>query len=69
MTEDISPWALLDLVDQVYVVTSQLGFEALLAGKQVHCFGVPFFMPLIWITAVISTLIPGSVVGSNRRLP
>ena len=42
MTEDISPWALLDLVDQVYVVTSQLGFEALLAGKQVHCFGVPF---------------------------
>ena len=43
VTEDINPWALLDLVDQVYVVTSQLGFEALLAGKQVHCFGVPFY--------------------------
>jgi len=43
VTEDINPWVLLDLVDQVYVVTSQLGFEALLAGKQVHCFGVPFY--------------------------
>lgn len=41
--EDISPWALLDVVDKVYVVTSQLGFEGLLAGKQVFCFGVPFY--------------------------
>lgn len=41
--DDLSPWALLDLVDTVYVVTSQLGFEALLAGKRVHCFGMPFY--------------------------
>lgn len=41
--DDVNPWALLDRVDQVYVVTSQLGFEALLAGKQVHCFGMPFY--------------------------
>lgn len=41
--DDLNPWALLDLVDQVYVVTSQLGFEALLAGKKVHCFGMPFY--------------------------
>ncbi|MBT2801137.1 capsular polysaccharide biosynthesis protein [Halomonas sp. ISL-56] len=41
--EDLNPWALLDQVDHVYVVTSQLGFEALLAGKQVHCFGIPFY--------------------------
>lgn len=27
----------------MYVVTSQLGFEALLAGKRVHCFGMPFY--------------------------
>ncbi|WP_207951803.1 hypothetical protein [Pseudomaricurvus alcaniphilus] len=40
---DISPWAALDLVDEVYVVTSQMGFEALMAGKIVHCFGMPFY--------------------------
>lgn len=41
--DDLSPWALLDGVQQVYVVTSQLGFEALLAGKKVHCYGMPFY--------------------------
>lgn len=41
--EDLNPWALFDQVGHVYVVTSQLGFEALLAGKQVHCFGIPFY--------------------------
>jgi len=41
--EDISPWALLDTVQTVYVVTSQMGFEALIAGKQVHCYGQPFY--------------------------
>jgi len=43
VSDDVNPWALLDVVEQVYVVTSQLGFEALLAGKTVHCFGVPFY--------------------------
>ncbi|WP_447044932.1 capsular polysaccharide biosynthesis protein [Vreelandella sp. H-I2] len=41
--EDVNPWSLFDQVDHVYVVTSQLGLEALLAGKQVHCFGIPFY--------------------------
>ncbi|MFV8781651.1 capsular polysaccharide biosynthesis protein [Microbulbifer sp. SA54] len=41
--EDTSPWALLDGVERVYVVTSQMGFDALLAGKPVHCFGMPFY--------------------------
>nr|WP_284500139.1 capsular polysaccharide biosynthesis protein [Microbulbifer sp. GX H0434] len=40
---DIAPWALLDAVESVYAVTSQLGFEALLAGRKVHCFGLPFY--------------------------
>ncbi|CAM3452536.1 Beta-3-deoxy-D-manno-oct-2-ulosonic acid transferase [Halomonas casei] len=43
ISEDLNPWALFDHVDHVYVVTSQLGFEALLAGKQVNCFGIPFY--------------------------
>ncbi|MBE0405126.1 MAG: capsular polysaccharide biosynthesis protein [Halomonas sp.] len=43
ISKDINPWALFDQVETVYVVTSQLGFEALLAGKRVHCFGLPFY--------------------------
>ena len=43
IAEDINPWTLFDQVDKVYVVTSQLGFEALLAKKEVHCFGMPFY--------------------------
>ncbi len=43
ITHDLNPWALFDAVDEVHVVTSQLGFEALIAGKQVHCHGMPFF--------------------------
>lgn len=29
--------------EQVYVVTSQLGFDALIADKPVTCFGIPFY--------------------------
>jgi capsular polysaccharide export protein len=37
------PAALLQKAEAVYVVTSQLGFEALLWGKPVYCFGMPFY--------------------------
>ena len=37
------PTALLERAESVYVVTSQLGFEALLWGIPVNCFGLPFF--------------------------
>lgn len=40
---EINPYALLDCVEKVYVVTSGMGFEALLAGKDVTCFGRPFY--------------------------
>lgn len=40
---DINPFALFDIVDEVFVVTSGMGFEALMAGKTVHCYGVPFY--------------------------
>lgn len=39
----MNPWPLLEDADAVYTVSSQLGFEALMAGKTVHCFGVSFF--------------------------
>lgn len=35
--------ALLDLADEVYVIDDHFGFEALLTGKTVHCFGRPFY--------------------------
>ncbi len=37
------PPALLEAAAAVYVVTSQMGFEALLWGKPVRCFGMPFY--------------------------
>lgn len=43
LAEDVSPPSLLRQVDEVYCVTSQMGFEALLLGKKVHCFGMPFY--------------------------
>lgn len=40
---DVSPWSLFPLVTRVYTVSSQLGLEALLAGRPVVCYGVPFY--------------------------
>jgi capsular polysaccharide export protein len=40
----ISPWALLDGAIAVYTVSSQLGFEAILAGHKPVVFGQPFYM-------------------------
>lgn len=43
ISQDINPPTLLSQVDKVYCVTSQMGFEALLQGKEVVTFGVPWF--------------------------
>lgn len=43
LCEDVNPWSVLDGVQKVYTVSSLLGFEALLAGKEVRCFGMPFY--------------------------
>ena len=43
LSDDINPIHLLQQVDEVYVVSSQMGFEALLLGKPVTCFGAPFY--------------------------
>ncbi|HWL54755.1 MAG TPA: hypothetical protein VNQ90_20100 [Chthoniobacteraceae bacterium] len=40
---DVHPVSLLQEARAVYVVTSQLGFEALLWGKPVRTFGMPFY--------------------------
>lgn len=43
ITENYNIYNLFSVVDAVYVVSSQAGFEALMAGKTVHCFGVPWY--------------------------
>ncbi|CNK61276.1 Capsule polysaccharide biosynthesis protein [Yersinia mollaretii] len=43
LAENVSPQSLLRHVSRVYVVTSQYGFEALLAGKTVRVFGQPWY--------------------------
>lgn len=40
---DVNPFSLFDAVDKVFTATSQIGFEALMAGKEVHCFAAPFY--------------------------
>ncbi|EBA12926.1 capsular polysaccharide biosynthesis protein [Roseobacter sp. CCS2] len=40
---NVSPWALLDGAIAVYTVSSQLGFEAILAGHKPVVFGQPFY--------------------------
>lgn len=43
MDYDVNPYYLFDIIDEVFVCTSQLGFEACMAGKKVHCYGMPFY--------------------------
>lgn len=42
-TDPVSPWALLAGAAAVYTVSSQLGFEAILAGKRPQVFGAAFY--------------------------
>ncbi|MBV0890448.1 capsular polysaccharide biosynthesis protein [Paracoccus sp. Z118] len=39
----VSPWRLVENADAVYAVSSQLGYEALLAGHRPRLFGQPFY--------------------------
>ena len=43
ISEHVSPFTVFPHFDRVYTVSSQMGFEALLAGKRVTCFGMPFY--------------------------
>lgn len=43
LAEDCHLPELMNVVDRVFCVSSQLGFEALMYGKPVHCYGLPFY--------------------------
>jgi len=52
----ISPWTLLEGAVGVYTVSSQLGFEAILAGHKPRIFGTPFYAG--WGLTVDETPLP-----------
>jgi capsular polysaccharide export protein len=41
--KNINPIALLKSMDILYTKTSGMGMEALILGKEVHCYGMPFY--------------------------
>jgi len=41
--EIVEPMQLLAYVEKVYTRTSGMGMEALIMGKEVHCYGMPFY--------------------------
>jgi capsular polysaccharide export protein len=43
LVTDVAMQVLLDAVDEVHVLTSLAGFEALLRGRSVTCYGQPFY--------------------------
>ncbi len=43
LTHSVNPITLLQQVHAVYTVSSHMGFEALMLGKTVHCFGVAWY--------------------------
>ncbi len=43
VARDADPVALIEAVDEVWTLTSLLGFEALLRGRKVTCLGAPFY--------------------------
>ena len=43
LTDAVSPWKLLEGAIAVYTVSSQMGFEAILAGHRPRVFGQPFY--------------------------
>ncbi|AVO39131.1 capsular polysaccharide biosynthesis protein [Pukyongiella litopenaei] len=55
-TDPVSPWHLVDGAVAVYTLSSQLGFEAILAGHRPRVFGQPFYAG--WGLSVDETPLP-----------
>ena len=67
LAEDINPISLLQNVDKVYCVTSQMGFEALLCGKPLTTFGLPWYAG--WGVSDDRHPKIGSLAQTQRRAP
>ncbi|MEJ1158270.1 capsular polysaccharide export protein, LipB/KpsS family [Prosthecomicrobium sp. N25] len=67
VAENVDPYDLLDFVDEVWTVSSGLGFEAILVGKPVRCFGAPFYAG--WGITDDSGVEPRAQAWLKRRSP
>lgn len=43
ISEQVSTFSILAQADEVYTVSARIGFDAVLLGKTVHCYGMPFY--------------------------
>ena len=43
ITEQVSSFSILAQADEVYTVSSKIGLDAILLGKNVHCYGLPYY--------------------------
>lgn len=43
ITEQVSSFSILAQADEVYTVSSKIGLDAILLGKTVHCYGLPYY--------------------------
>ena len=68
LTESVSPWHLFEGAVGVYTISSQMGFEAIYAGRKPRVFGQPFYAG--WGLTIDENPVPKSVVAqavpSNR---
>ena len=67
LAQDINPISLLLQVDKVYCATSQMGFEALLCGKPVATFGLPWYAG--WGVSDDRHADIAALAAQNRRAP
>lgn len=65
ITDRVNPIDLLSHFSEVYVVSSQMGFEALLLGKKVKCFGMPWYAG--W-GVTDDTYAPSELASSRRKV-
>ncbi len=43
LTDNINPFDLMEQFEKIYTKTSGMGMEALLMGKEVYCYGLPYY--------------------------
>lgn len=43
ISEQVSSFSILAQADEIYTVSAKIGFDAVLLGKTVHCYGLPFY--------------------------
>lgn len=67
VAHDVAMPDCLDVVDEVHTISSLTGFEALLRGKKVTCYGLPFYAGWGLITDIDAEVFPKSDYITRRK--